>query len=71
MILRCPQQRLTVTLRDSWIKWATLEEEKEVVFGQESTRGHRPKPKEQQRSLVLEGLDGHMEEVHVYTASTS
>ena len=39
-----------VTLRDFWIKWATLEEEKEVAFGTESTRGyHGYRPKERRR----------------------
>lgn len=39
-----------VTLRDFWVKWATLEEEKEVAFGTESTRGyHGYRPKERRR----------------------
>ena len=48
-----------VTLSDFWVKWATLEEEKEVVFGTESTGRYRPK---EQRSEACEGFD--MEEVN-------
>ena len=43
-----------VTLRDFGVKWATLDEEKEVVFGTESTCGYRPK---ERRSEACEGLD--------------
>ena len=42
-----------VTLKDLGVKWATLEEEKEVVFGTESTRGYRPK---ERRSEACEDL---------------
>ena len=39
-----------VTLRDFGVKWATLEEEKEVAFGTESMRGyHGYRPKERRR----------------------
>ena len=49
-----------VTLRDFGVKWATLEEEIEVVFGTESMHGYRPK---ERRSEACEGLD-MLEEVN-------